>query len=489
MRIAVISTYTHPTRLPQKERGVMQSSVPELIASLCPDYAEVEVYNEKEVDVPLDREWDLVFFSYLHSYYEHTKVLSTLFRKRGIKTVAGGRHAVHFADECEKHFDAVVTGEPESNVPALIADFERGRLQKRYDLPSPGPEAIRPYRYDLVDFKTNKIRLPGIEASRGCPFTCNFCVLTGHEKYRYRPVKQVVEEIEFKMRWNKNYFGLFDNVFSFLDNNLGGNPRYLRELCEALVPLKKTWGCALTFNVLKDEETVRLMAKAGCRYVYTGLESLNPDSIKSMNKGQNKISEVDEVIRRCFRSGIMLSFGLLVGSDGDTHEYLERLPDYLSELQYFNITFLGIVCPYPETPFYRQLAREGRILPRTISRDYDGYTLCHRPIGMEPSEVVEHFKRLCNQLGSLTNVARHFRTKLWQSSMPRYKSVILASGPEILSVRNPIKNDRRKYIAGQDPIEDWDARMMRELSLTPQSISPAPVESSAPVVNIGRKVA
>jgi hypothetical protein len=185
----------------------------------------------------------------------------------------------------------------------------------------------------------------------------------------------------------------------------------------------------------------------------------------------------------------MLSFGLLVGSDGETHEYLERLPEYLSELQYFNITFLGIVCPYPETPFYRQLAREGRILPNTVSRDYDGYTLCHRPAQMEPTEVVEHFKRLCNQLGSLTNVARHFRTKLWQSSMPRYKSVILASGPEILSVRNPIKNDRRKYIAGLDPIEDWDARMLRELGLTPQSLSPSSADSSAPVVNIGRRVA
>src|SRR5690348_15926930 len=45
MRIAIISTYTHPTRLARKERGVMQSSVPELIASLCPDHEEVEVYN------------------------------------------------------------------------------------------------------------------------------------------------------------------------------------------------------------------------------------------------------------------------------------------------------------------------------------------------------------------------------------------------------------------------------------------------------------
>lgn len=474
MRIAVISTYTHPTRLARKERGVMQSSVPELIASLCPDHAEVELYNEKEADIPLERDWDLVFFSYLHSYYEHTKVLSAQLRRRGVKTVAGGRHAVHFADDCEKYFDAVVTGEPETNVPALCADFERGELKKRYNLASRGPAEIKPYRYDLIDFRTNPIRLPGIEASRGCPFSCNFCVLTGHEKYRYRPVQHVVDEIKFKMRWNKNYFGVFDNSFAFLDNNLGGNPRYLRELCEALIPLKKTWGCALTFNVLNDVETVRLMARAGCRYVYTGLESLNPDSLKAMNKGQNKITEVDKVIRRCFEEGVMLSFGLLVGSDGDTNEYLEKLPGYLSDLHYFNITFLGIVCPYPETPFYRQLKREGRLLPGTVSRDYDGYTLCHRPRALTPEETIEHFKRLCKQLGSLTNVARHFRSKLFASPLPNYKKVILASGSEILSIRNPIQNDVRRYIAGLDPIEAEDRRLMHQLHIPPQYLSPAP---------------
>ena len=401
-------------------------------------------------------------------------MLSRRLRDRGIKTVAGGRHAVHFADDCAQHFDAIVTGEPETNVPAVIRDFEHGRLQKRYNLPTTGPVEIKPYRYDLVDFRTNSIRLPGIEASRGCPFSCNFCVLTGHEKYRYRPIEHVINEIKFKMHWNKNYFGLFDNSFSFLDNNLGGNPRYLRELCEALIPLKKTWGCALTFNVLKDENLVQLMARAGCRYVYTGLESLNPESVQAMNKGQNKIGEVDGVIRRCFNSGIMLSFGLLVGSDGDTNEYLEALPGYLSDLQYFNVTFLGIVCPYPETPFYKQLNSEGRILPGTISRDYDGYTLCHRPLRLHADEVVEHFQRLCRQLGSLSNVGRHYLSKLGASNLPRYKTVILASGPEILSISSPLKNDRRKYIAGLDAIEDWDRQQMQELDLAPQYLSPAP---------------
>lgn len=480
MRIAIISTYTHPTRQRIKEPSIMQSSVPELIAGLCPEDADIEIYNEKEVDIPLDREWDLVFFSYLHSYYEHTKVLSTLFRQRGIVTVAGGRHASHFPADCEKYFDAVITGEPEPNVPAVVADFQKGQLKKRYGLASRGVTAIRPYRYDLIDFTHNKVRLPGIEASRGCPFSCNFCVLTGHERYRYRPVAQVIDEIQTRMRWNTNYFGLLDDAFVFLDNNLGGSPKYLRELCEALLPLKKTWGCALTFNVLKDESLVKLMARAGCRYIYTGLESLNPGSIEAMNKGQNKLAEVDAVIRRTFSAGILLSFGLIVGSDGDTNEYLEKVPQYLADLSYFSITFLGIVCPYPETPFFREVASEGRLLPGTLSRDYDGYTLCHRPKHLHPSEVVEHFQRLCHTLGSLPNIARHYGSKLAMSDMPRYRSTILFSGPEILSIRNPVKNPARRYIAGMDAIEAWDAQQLVRLGLEPQRIA-APESSLARV--------
>jgi radical SAM superfamily enzyme YgiQ (UPF0313 family) len=471
MRIAVIATYTHPTRRRVKERSFMQSAVPELIAGLCPDHAEVELYNEKERDIPLDRHWDLIFFSYLHSHYEHTKVLSTIFRKKGTTTVAGGRHASHFHQDCLQYFDSVIVGEPEATVPELVRDFEKGQLKRLYrntcgDLPK-----IKPYRYDLIDFKTNRNRLPGIEASRGCPFSCNFCVLTNHERYHWRPVRDVVEEIQFKMRWNKNYFGLLEDKFGFLDNNLGGSEKYLRELCEALLPLKKNWGCSLSFNVLRNEGLVKLMAKAGCRYVYTGLESLSPGSIESMNKGQNKIKELDTVIRRAFANGIFISFGLLVGFDGDTNEYLENLPGYLADLKFFSTTFLGIVCPFPETPFFGQLKSQARILPGTISRDYDGYTLCHRPKNVTPFELVEHFSRLCRQLGGLWNIAQNFLVRRGLSSDIGYRTALFFTSFEVASVRNPIKNPGRRYIAGLDTIEEWDTQMMRALGISPQVIS------------------
>jgi radical SAM superfamily enzyme YgiQ (UPF0313 family) len=471
MKVAIISTYTHPTRERLKEPSVMQSTVPELLAGLLPEHVEVEVFNEKETDIPLDRDWDLVFFSYLHAYYEHTKVLSTLLRRRGVVTVAGGRHAGHFTADALQHFDAVVRGEPEANVPQLIADFERGDLRRIYDAESPGPSAIKPARYDLIDFSRNRVRFPAIEASRGCPFRCNFCVLTGHERYRTRPVADVVDEIQTKLAWNRRNFGVLEDTFMFYDNNLGGSPKYLRELCEALIPLNKTWGCALTFNILRDPELVKLMARAGCRYVYTGLESLNPESIASMNKGQNKLGDVKEVMNRAYANGIILSFGLIVGSDGDTNDYLSRLPEYLSELGSFSLTFLGIVCPYPETPLYAQLAGEGRLLPGTISRDYDGYTLCHRPKNLAPSEVIEHYVRLAHELSALPNIVRLFGHRALASDVRGYKRGLAFVAPELRSIANPVKNTTRKYIAGQDPIEAWDADMMSKLELAPQYLS------------------
>lgn len=451
----------------------MQSAVGELLAAFCPPDAEIELYNEKEADIPLDRDWDIVFFSYLHAYYEHTKVLSAIFRRRGITTVAGGRHASHYAADAERWFDAVVVGDPEANMPALFADFARGRLQKRYALPAAPPAEIPTYRYDLLDFSQNTFRMPTIEASRGCPFTCNFCVLTGWERYRYRPVADVVRDIEQHMRFNKNLFGVLDDVFAFSDNNLGGSPKYLRELCDALIPLKKTWGCALTWNVLQDEDLVRHMARAGCRYVYTGLESLDPEAIASMNKGQNRLKETGATLRRVFSSGILVSFGLLVGSDGDTDAYLERLPEYVDELGTAAVTFLGIVCPYPETPFFETVAREGRLLPGATSRDFDGYTLCHRPKQLDPSATVEHFRRLCRELGSLSSLARNTWGQLKLSSAPRYRATILAGALERRSILAPLANPARTFIAGKDPIEAWDAARMAEFGIEPQRIEAA----------------
>jgi hypothetical protein len=112
-----------------------------------------------------------------------------------------------------------------------------------------------------------------------------------------------------------------------------------------------------------------------------------------------------------------------------------------------------------------------RLLPGTISRDYDGYTLCHRPKNLHPSEVADHYVRLCKVFGSFSTVLRHYSSTLFLSNVPRYKSAILISGSEIRNNRSPVKNPARTYIAGRDPLEEWDARQMAGLGLEPQRLS------------------
>lgn len=476
MKIGIISCYRHPSRQERLRPSALPSSAPELIAGLCPPDAEIELVIEREQVLSYDRGWDLAFLSYLHSDFEHARVVSEKLRERGATTVAGGRHASTFPELCARSFDAVVVGEPERSVPTLISDWQHRRLQRIYDLPPQSPAEIRPARYDLIDFSANRFRLPALEATRGCPFSCGFCVLTGQERWRYRPVAEVVDEIRDRLCWNQNLFGLMSDTFVFLDNNLGGSPKYLRELCEALVPLRREWGCAVSYNVIQDPELVAAMAKAGCRYVYTGLESLNQEALDDMHKPQNKLEAMGEVLARCYRAGIVVSSGMLVGSDADTNDYLERLPELLDELDFHAVTFVGIVTPFPGTPWFSRLASEGRLLPGLGIRDLDGYTLCHRPARLHSSEVVEHFKALSRTLSSGPRVLSATFRKLGLNPSLGYRSVLTVTGKTVRNLRAALVNPERSYMAGQDPIEASDRVEMDRLGLTPQLIDATSLE-------------
>jgi hypothetical protein len=68
-------------------------------------------------------------------------------------------------------------------------------------------------------------------------------------------------------------------------------------------------------------------------------------------------------------------------------------------------------------------------------------------------------------------VARHYRENLLTSYVPSYNFTILGSGREILSIRNPLRNGARSFVAGLDPLEEGDRRMMQELNIPPQYLS------------------
>ena len=64
----------------------------------------------------------------------------------------------------------------------------------------------------------------------------------------------------------------------------------LQALLDALEPLGRRWSCQITIDVARDERLLDRMARAGCRFVLIGFESLNPASLRQMGKHWNRVS-------------------------------------------------------------------------------------------------------------------------------------------------------------------------------------------------------
>jgi radical SAM superfamily enzyme YgiQ (UPF0313 family) len=352
------------------------------LASLLPRRWDVSLVHEAVRDVDPDLDVDAVLISTMDFCAPHARDLARGFRARGVKVVVGGLYPTLNPDYFAEAADAVVVGEAEPVMGRLVADLERGRLLPRYraerfadlaDLPVP--------RYDLVetDFRVTMT----YEATRGCPFQCSFCVLSAlRSPYRRRPLANVLRDLSaVPDGWSwvqRKYIG-------FWDNNLGADRAYFRELCEALVPMRRFWGAETSIDTVTPE-SARAMGRAGCRLVYVGLESLDPASLAASNKRHNKVSEYKGKIRLLHDHGMIVMSIFLLGLDGDTPAYLRRLPDLVDALG-VDVPVYSLAAPIEGTPFHRELQEAGRLLPGEILDGMDGAHLLYRPRHVAPEEL------------------------------------------------------------------------------------------------------
>jgi radical SAM superfamily enzyme YgiQ (UPF0313 family) len=59
-------------------------------------------------------------------------------------------------------------------------------------------------------------------------------------------------------------------------------------------------------------------ARAGCKYVFIGLESINPENLVHMKKNQNRITEYRTMFQAWKQAGIVTYAGFIMGLPGDT---------------------------------------------------------------------------------------------------------------------------------------------------------------------------
>ncbi len=313
------------------------------------------------------------------TFAKRAYALARWYRERGAIVILGGLHVQTCPDEAARHADAIAIGNGVALWPQILKDIEQDSLKACYRAGYDNDYAEEPLPRREILPRSGFLTTTSLIASRGCQHRCSFCYLATsgiRTPYRCRRVEQVA--LEFQTDGQP--------YAVFTDNNLGADPDYLRQLCQALRPLDKIWSAAVSLDITDDPELVRDMALAGCTGVFIGFESLSSKNLQQANK--KRTPKPDEYARRVeifHRNGIQVNGSFVFGFDDDTPDVFAQTVDWIENNRLECATF-HILTPYPGTPLFRQLEQEGRLL----HKDWDRYDTAHvvfRPKRMTPEQL------------------------------------------------------------------------------------------------------
>ncbi|HEV2799087.1 MAG TPA: radical SAM protein [Pyrinomonadaceae bacterium] len=341
-------------------------------------------------------------------------------RAAGVLVVMGGPHVTECPDEAlgrdggTRHADAVALGEADETWPQIVEDAARGELKEIYlPVDEAGKDkkpSLQPYpqipweTLDLDQFNLvpkiarpllermgggwGTFRVVPIESGRGCPYGCEFCTVTGFfgDSIRFRSNESVVDEIlRLKARARKD--GGQIAVF-FIDDNFAINVKRTKSLLRDMIAANATipWVAQISANLLKDEELVDLIAESGGKWVFIGMESIDPANMADVNKNFSKPGEYGAVLRRLAERNVYAITSFIFGMDNDTPGVAART---LSEIHSWppGLPVFGQLTPFPATPLYDRLAASGRLARPRHWMDFAPFEMAHAPLKMSIKEA------------------------------------------------------------------------------------------------------
>jgi radical SAM superfamily enzyme YgiQ (UPF0313 family) len=365
------------------------------LAALTPPEHIITVIDENNGQViDFKKNYDVVAISSFTKHAFRAYEIADAFRLKGSTVIIGGYHASALPDEALQHADAVVIGEAEGIWPSVLNDYEKGVLQSRYQQKTPSDPCLIPPAKYYVGKK--RILAGSVQASRGCPFHCEFCsigMVEGH-RFRARPIENVIEEIK----------ALPTSYFSFNDSSLTIDTNYTKDLFRAMRGLGKRFRCLGNINTLtEDEELIRLSKQAGCEAWHIGFESILQDNLDSVKK-KNNIQLYASGIKKIKQHGVGVKGLFIFGFDNDTRGIFS---DTYKAVQQWNLdgADFSILTPYPGTPLFSQFEQEGRILTKDWSL-YNLGNVVFSPRHMTPKELYEGTKAIATAFHSWPSLFR-----------------------------------------------------------------------------------
>jgi radical SAM superfamily enzyme YgiQ (UPF0313 family) len=369
------------------------------LAACTPDGATVEIADEKFRAVP-DGGYDLVGITAMTPLAPRAYELADRFRAAGVPVVLGGYHPTVLPDEAAGHADAVCIGEAETLWPGIVTDAMAGRLRARYQADDfPCLEGRPLPRRDLLAVprarRFEHINLYFVQTTRGCPFRCSFCAVSGvlGGKLRHRPVAEVEAELEslgIRRLARDGRRDRFHDIVFFTDDNIVGHRGYARELLRMVGTFNLKWVGQASTNVADDPETLAGLRDSGCMGLAVGFETLSQKNIRDVGKGVNRTQEYLERIGKIHAYGIGLAGNFIFGFDHDDEGAFEDVVRFVDAARLDGF-YYSLLTPYPGTPLYDQMQAEGRILERDWSR-YDTDHVVFRPRLMTPERLMTGYR-------------------------------------------------------------------------------------------------
>ena len=281
------------------------------------------------------------------------KMLSLLQGKReknewGGKIMVGGPHTSVGLDTIPDYVDFIVVGEGEISVQKIINGEISDRIvygervEDLDSLPLPAWDEFiwRPYDWRIPWASTYPVYT--FNTSRGCPFDCTFCSVKAiwGKSYRFMSAERVVRDIEYMI----HYYGA--RGIYFREDHFTLNKGRTLEFCDLLISknIMIDWFCETRVDQLCDYNYQKLMADAGCKVFYIGVESGSPKMLEFFRKGETR-EQFIEAMQIARQVGIKTYASFVVGFPTETEEDIKLTeeiidtarPDYVSKNIYLGI--------------------------------------------------------------------------------------------------------------------------------------------------------
>lgn len=367
-------------------------------AAIPKDRYEVILTDENIESIDFDLKADLVGISAMTAYVNRGYEIADRFRRRGIPVVMGGVHPSFMPQEALQHCDAVVIGEVELLIDKLLDDLEHGAMRGTYKSDTlHSMVGMRMPRYDLLK-KHRYVNKTFVQTSRGCHQGCTFCAepLMNGLKFRYRPIDEVVREME----------DCGSRTISINDADFFGTPERPKQLMRALKGRGLHWQAGVTSKLAQDDHMLELAADSGCTMLSIGFESISRETLKSVHKHVNRPETFAALVEKIHSYGIMV-FGLFMfGFDGDGPSVFQSTLAFNIGAKYDACAY-SVLTPYPGTLTWYEMKKAGRIVSFDWSM-YDQGNVVFRPARMSARDLRIGMDATYHRFYALDSIARRF---------------------------------------------------------------------------------